>query len=339
MNPKLNYRRSKNCYLVQVDRNLQDEFSVTPLVHRYSSKTNDPLGLQEHKPEEQAGSHVRQSHVHKFGHKWPDDLKAKMSEVRRKADLREDVLLTCLISSIHRYLSSRDKRHRVQVIVHRRGLISSVTQKWAWRLQQVFEMIENAYSYDYERPSLAIKLGRRVQHRNGRQNCGNRVGDAHWCSAGAGVDEGINTAFSVLRMVQRTFSLITRMEFQIIYGTYVRPLLEYANEVFCSGRKEVTLTEHVQRAATQLVAGLKSVDYETHLFVLDLFPLEYRCLQGDLIPIYALLEQGLANSFSTFDSANTRWGHGERQSPNNKNKIDPGNLGESLDPVYQSVDP
>ncbi|GAA57922.1 hypothetical protein CLF_113352 [Clonorchis sinensis] len=81
------------------------------------------------------------------------------------------------------------------------------------------------------------------------------------------------------------------------------------------------------------------MDYETRLVVLDLFPLEYRRLRGDLILTYALFEQGLANRFFTVDPANTRRGHGERQLLNDKNKTDPGNLGESLDPVYQSVNP
>ncbi|GAA52707.1 hypothetical protein CLF_108652 [Clonorchis sinensis] len=78
---------------------------------------------------------------------------------------------------------------------------------------------------------------------------------------------------------------------------------------------------------------------ETRLVVLDLFPLEYRRLRGDLILTYALFEQGLANRFFTVDPANTRRGHGERQLLNDKNKTDPGNLGESLDPVYQSTKP
>ncbi|GAA50642.1 large subunit ribosomal protein L4e [Clonorchis sinensis] len=86
-----------------------------------------------------------------------------------------------------------------------------------------------------------------------------------------------------------------------------------------------------------MVAGLKSMDYETRLVVLDLFPLEYRRLRGDLILTYALFEQGLANRFFTVDPANTRRGHGERQLLNDKNKTDPGNLGKSLAPVYQSA--
>ncbi|GAA51476.1 hypothetical protein CLF_106229 [Clonorchis sinensis] len=82
--------------------------------------------------------------------------------------------------------------------------------------------------------------------------------------------------------------------------------------------------------------NIKSMDYETRLAVLDLFPLEYRRLRGDLIT-YALFEQGLANRFFTVDPANTRQGHGERQLLNDKNKTNPGNLGKSLAPVYQSV--
>ncbi|GAA48193.1 hypothetical protein CLF_101297 [Clonorchis sinensis] len=79
-------------------------------------------------------------------------------------------------------------------------------------------------------------------------------------------------------------------------------------------------------------AGLYSVPAS-----FDLFPLEYRRLRGDLILTYALFEQGLANRFFTVDPANTRRGHGERQLLNDKNKTDPGNLGKSLAPVYQSV--
>ncbi|GAA56201.1 hypothetical protein CLF_110262 [Clonorchis sinensis] len=147
-------------------------------------------------------------------------------------------------------------------------------------------------------------------------------------------------AFAVLRMIRRTFSRVTRMDFRILYMAYVRPRLGYTNPVVYSGRtRDVILIERVQQAATKMVAGLKSMDYETRLVVLDLFPLECRRLRGDIILTYALFEQGLANRFFTVDPANTRRGHGERQPLNDKNKTDPGNLGESLDPVYQPVNP
>ena len=127
------------------------------------------------------------------------------------------------------------------------------------------------------------------------------------------LEKSAQKAFAVLRMIRRTFSRITRTDFQILYGAYVRPLLEYANPVVYSGRtKDVILIERVQRAATKMVAGLKSVDCETRLAVLGLFPLEYRRLRGDLILTYALFEQGLANRFFTVDPANTRRGHGKK---------------------------
>ncbi|GAA57716.1 hypothetical protein CLF_113117 [Clonorchis sinensis] len=154
------------------------------------------------------------------------------------------------------------------------------------------------------------------------------------------LEKSTQKAFAVLRMIRRTFSRITRADFPILYGAYVRVLLEYTNPVVYSGStKDVILIERVQRAATKMVAGLNSMDDETRLAVLALFPLQYRRLQGDLILTYALFKRGLANRFFTVDPANKRRVYGERQLLNDKNKTDPGNLGESLDPVYQSVNP
>ncbi|GAA55875.1 hypothetical protein CLF_109235 [Clonorchis sinensis] len=119
-------------------------------------------------------------------------------------------------------------------------------------------------------------------------------------------EKSAQKAFAVLRMNPCTFSRIILMDFQILYGGYVRPLLEYANPVVYSGRtKDVILIERVRRAATKMVAGLNSIDYEKRLVVLDLFPLEYRCLRGNLILTYAQFEQGLANRFFTVDPTNT----------------------------------
>ncbi|GAA52811.1 pol-related protein [Clonorchis sinensis] len=71
-----------------------------------------------------------------------------------------------------------------------------------------------------------------------------------------------------------------------------------ANSFVMHGRtKDVILIERVQRAARKMVAGLKSMDYETRLVVRDLFLLEYRRLRGDLILTYALFEQSLAERF------------------------------------------
>ncbi|KER29318.1 hypothetical protein T265_04060 [Opisthorchis viverrini] len=129
-------------------------------------------------------------------------------------------------------------------------------------------------------------------------------------------EKSAQRAFAILRMIRRTLSRITRMDFQILHGAYIRPLLELANQVAYSGRTiDFTLIERVQRAATRMVAGLESVDYETRLGMLDLFPLEYRRLRGDLILTYALFEQSLTNRFFTVDPANTWRGHNEFHEP------------------------
>ncbi|GAA55624.1 hypothetical protein CLF_108536 [Clonorchis sinensis] len=117
-------------------------------------------------------------------------------------------------------------------------------------------------------------------------------------------------AIAILQIARRTFFRITRMDSQILYGAYVRPLLEYANPVVYSGRtKDAILIVRVQRAAKKMVAGSKSVDYETCLAVLDLLPLEHRRLRQELIPTYALFKQDSANMLFTVDPANTRRRH------------------------------
>ncbi|GAA51406.1 hypothetical protein CLF_106055 [Clonorchis sinensis] len=90
------------------------------------------------------------------------------------------------------------------------------------------------------------------------------------------LEKSAQKTFAVLRKVRRTFSRITRADFQILYEDNVRQLLEYANPVVYSGRTNyVILIERVQRAATKVVAGLKFVDYETRFAVFGLTPLEY----------------------------------------------------------------
>ncbi|GAA51616.1 hypothetical protein CLF_106471 [Clonorchis sinensis] len=57
---------------------------------------------------------------------------------------------------------------------------------------------------------------------------------------------------------------------KILCEVYARPFLEYANQVVYSRlTKDVTLIEGVQRVVTKVIVGLKSVDYEMRLVVLD----------------------------------------------------------------------
>ncbi|GAA52134.1 hypothetical protein CLF_107386 [Clonorchis sinensis] len=73
------------------------------------------------------------------------------------------------------------------------------------------------------------------------------------------LEKSAQKSFAVLRVIRCTFSRITRTDFQILYGAYVRPFLEYTNPVIYSGcTEDVIPIERVQRAATKMAAGLKS---------------------------------------------------------------------------------
>ncbi|GAA55220.1 hypothetical protein CLF_107300 [Clonorchis sinensis] len=181
---------------------------------------------------------------------------------------------------------------------------------------------------DFERTLDISKVSAPIPAAMGKYETGDPTSEVHH-------EKSAEKPFAVLRMIRCTFSCITHMDFQLFHGAYVRPLFEYANPVVYSGRtKEVTLIELVQRAATKLVAGLESLDHETRLAVFDHLPLEYRRLQGGLI-----LTPCLNKVWPTIFSPLTQQTHGERQPLNDKNKTDPGNLAESLDLEYQSVNP
>ena len=100
-------------------------------------------------------------------------------------------------------------------------------------------------------------------------------------------------AFKVLHMIRRTFQHINAVDFAFLYGTYVRPILEYCNQVTFSGLvKDTNCLEKVQRAATKMVVGLKHISYNNRLKVLNLYPLETRRARGDLILAHSIFLKG-----------------------------------------------
>jgi hypothetical protein len=126
-------------------------------------------------------------------------------------------------------------------------------------------------------------------------------------------EKAAHKAYGLLRMIKRTFPRITARDFKMLYGVYVRPLLEYANQVVYSGlKKDSYQIERVQRAATKMVTGLQSVEYARRLEILDLLPLDYRRLRGDLILTFSLFEQELASTFFTLKHDDVRRGHGRQ---------------------------
>nr|VZI52992.1 unnamed protein product [Spirometra erinaceieuropaei] len=104
-------------------------------------------------------------------------------------------------------------------------------------------------------------------------------------------------AMGVLHAIKRAFVNLDQDLFGRVYGTLVRPHLEYGIQAWRPWLvKDQECLERVQRRATKLVNGLKSHSYTDRLNCLNLFPLCYRQQRGDLILVYKIihgLEYGL----------------------------------------------
>jgi hypothetical protein len=99
-----------------------------------------------------------------------------------------------------------------------------------------------------------------------------------------------NKAMSIMRRIKRTFNVITPEIFGKIYGTYVRPHLEYGVQVWHPWfKKDIALLSSVQRRCTKLVTGFYNLDFHTREKSLNLFPLPYRLLRGDLILAFRII--------------------------------------------------
>ena len=71
------------------------------------------------------------------------------------------------------------------------------------------------------------------------------------------ISKCILKANSKLGMIRRTFTKITETIFLKVYKVYVRPILEYCQEIWSPHyEKDIIEIEKVQRRATKMVAGL-----------------------------------------------------------------------------------
>ncbi|BHF62260.1 hypothetical protein SprV_0200524100 [Sparganum proliferum] len=102
------------------------------------------------------------------------------------------------------------------------------------------------------------------------------------------------SAMSILYLVKRAFSYFDEDCSAKVFQTFVRPHLEFAIQAWRPWTgKDVGILEKVQRRATKLVSGQWSLPYETRLANLNLFPLSYRQLRGDLIQAFRIVrDQG-----------------------------------------------
>ena len=102
----------------------------------------------------------------------------------------------------------------------------------------------------------------------------------------------VNKANSFVGIIRRSFLFLDAEMFLTLYKSIVRPHLEYANQVWAPQlKKHKEMLENVQRRATKMIPGFRSLSYPDRLKKLKLPSLTYRRLRGDLIEIYKILSE------------------------------------------------
>ncbi|BHF72724.1 hypothetical protein SprV_0401579400 [Sparganum proliferum] len=98
------------------------------------------------------------------------------------------------------------------------------------------------------------------------------------------------SAMPVLYLVKRVFSSFDEDCFAKVFQNFVRPHLESAIQAWRPWTvNDLGILKKVQQRSTKLVPGQCSIPYETRLANLDLFPLSYRQLRGDLIQAFRIV--------------------------------------------------
>ena len=105
-------------------------------------------------------------------------------------------------------------------------------------------------------------------------------------------------ANKTLGMIKRNFKYVNKEAFEVLYGTLVRPQLEYAVHLWLPyqiGLREKL--ERTQRRATKLVRNIKHKSYEERLSTLNLMSTLDRRDRGDMIMTYSIIKTPLEISF------------------------------------------
>ena len=106
----------------------------------------------------------------------------------------------------------------------------------------------------------------------------------------ANIEHHVKKANKMLGIIRRTFKYLSKDSFLALYKAYVRPHLEYCQQVaYPYLQKDQIELENVQRRATRLVQAIQHLDYNDRLKELNLFSLKQRRERGDMIMVYKIL--------------------------------------------------
>ena len=122
----------------------------------------------------------------------------------------------------------------------------------------------------------------------------------------ANITHHVKKANKMLGLIRRTFKYLSIESFLALYKAYVRPHLEYCQQVsYPYLQKDITELENVQRRATKLVQSIRHLDYEDRLKKLNLFSLKQRRDRGDMIMVYKIIHGYMDIKISDMFTMNT----------------------------------
>lgn len=116
----------------------------------------------------------------------------------------------------------------------------------------------------------------------------------------AHIQAKVSKAISRMGIIGKAYTYLDNHSFLLLYKALVRPLLEYANQVWATNLNKHKLSiENVQRRATRQLPGFKDLTYEERLRKLNLPTLDHRRDRGDMIETYKILTGKYDSSVST----------------------------------------
>ena len=121
----------------------------------------------------------------------------------------------------------------------------------------------------------------------------------------------VKKARSLTGMILRSIRGRTKNILIPLFIGIVRPVLEYANPVWCPMyKKDIEKIEKVQRHFTKKISGINNLTYTERLKVLELPSLEFRRARGDMIETYKIVhgiyDELTTNSLFTRNHSTTR---------------------------------
>ena len=121
------------------------------------------------------------------------------------------------------------------------------------------------------------------------------------------IDNIIHQAYSRVGILFKSFVSRNSVILRQAYITYIRPVLEYACNVWSPYKvKHINGIEKIQRYFTRRISGLQDLNYAERLARLNLETLEIRRLRSDLVLYYKILNNLTVFSFDdVFTSSQT----------------------------------